>query len=98
MIKDWRSKWHAGTDGATDPAFPFGFVLLNSVGNGSVYDHPKAASPVGDPFSPAFGYGGVRWAQTAGEWVRSPLLRGWNGSLTRLSLVCSAMCACVDNH
>ena len=43
MIKDWRAKWHAGTDGATDPVFPFGFVMLNSFANGSVYNKPHDA-------------------------------------------------------
>ena len=31
MIADWREQWHAGTDGETDAAFPFGFVQLNSI-------------------------------------------------------------------
>ena len=90
MIKDWRAKWHAGTDGATDPVFPFGFVMLNSVGNASVYDHPKAQSPTGDPFSPAFGYGGVRWAQTAGYgYVPNPVMpKVFMGVVSRPALVC----------
>ena len=32
MIEDWRLKWNEGTDGSTDPQFPFGFMqvgLLN---------------------------------------------------------------------
>ena len=28
MIDDWRAKWHEGTGGLTDGAFPFGFVQL----------------------------------------------------------------------
>ena len=40
MIADWRKQWHAGTGGETDATFPFGFVQLNSVGNGTVYDDP----------------------------------------------------------
>ena len=63
MIADWRKAWHAGTDGQTDENFPFGFVQLNSIGNGSVYDHP---SDPGDDYSPQFGYAGLRWSQSAG--------------------------------
>eukprot|EP00937_MAST-01D_sp_MAST-1D-sp2_P005515 g5515.t1 len=66
MISDWRKQWHAGTGGATSAAFPFGFVQLNSVGNGTVYDDPPAGASAEDPFAPGFGYGGIRWAQTAG--------------------------------
>ena len=65
MIADWRATWKAGT-GQTDAEFPFGFVQLNSVSNGPVYDDPPAAAEGGDPYSPSFGYGGIRWAQTAG--------------------------------
>ena len=28
MISDWRSKFHIGTKGETDPTFPFGFVQV----------------------------------------------------------------------
>ena len=62
MIADWRSKWHAATEGRTDASFPFGFVQLNSIGNGTVYDNP---ADTGDDLSPAFGYAGLRWSQTA---------------------------------
>ena len=62
MIADWRSKWHAATDGRTDALFPFGFVQLNSIGNKTVYNDP--ADP-GDDLSPTFGYAGLRWSQTA---------------------------------
>ena len=49
----------------TSATFPFGLVQLNSVNNGTVYNNP--ADPTnGDPYSPAFGYGGLRWSQTAG--------------------------------
>ena len=65
MIQDWRSKWHAGTGGQTDAQFPFGFVQLDSVGNSPSYNHPEDPSG-GDPYSPAFGYAGLRWSQTAG--------------------------------
>lgn len=65
MIEDWRAKWYAGTGGETDEAFPFGFVQLNSVSNGTVYNNPVDPSR-GDPLSPSFGYGGIRWAQSAG--------------------------------
>ena len=65
LIEGWRELWAAGTGGQTSRTFPFGFVQLNSVNNGSVYNDP--ADPThGDPYSPAFGYGGLRWAQTAG--------------------------------
>ena len=30
MIRDWRDQWHIGTAGASDPAFGFGWVQLNS--------------------------------------------------------------------
>lgn len=36
MIEDWRSKWAAGTDGAT-AAFPFGWSQLNSNGGSQVW-------------------------------------------------------------
>eukprot|EP00041_Stephanoeca_diplocostata_P002274 m.25095 g.25095 ORF g.25095 m.25095 type:complete len:621 (+) comp13137_c0_seq1:240-2102(+) len=65
MIADWREKWLHGTDGQTESEFPFGFVQLNSVGNGTTYDNPSAA-PGNDPFSPQFGFAGLRWSQTAG--------------------------------
>jgi sialate O-acetylesterase len=65
MIADWREKWAAGTSGATDPMFPFGFVQLNSVANGTVYDSSQDSAPP-DVYSAKFGYGGIRWAQTAG--------------------------------
>ena len=65
MIADWRAKWFGGTGGQTDPTFPFGFVQLNSIGNGTVYATPDDASGP-DQYSNAFGYGGIRWAQTAG--------------------------------
>lgn len=29
MIDDWRQKWYDGTDGFTDPQFPFGFVQVS---------------------------------------------------------------------
>ena len=63
MIADWRLKWHSATGGQTEALFPFGFVQLDSIGNGPVYNHPK--DPM-DPFSPAFGYAGLRWSQSAG--------------------------------
>ena len=50
---------------------------LNSVGNGTVYDNPADTSGP-DPYSPGFGYGGIRWAQTAG-YIEEPaaLLLKW---------------------
>jgi sialate O-acetylesterase len=34
LVKDWRKKWHIGTEQSTDRNFPFGFVqLANRVGN-----------------------------------------------------------------
>ena len=65
MIADWRAKWHEGTHGQTDPAFPFGFVQLNSYTNGSVYDDPVEDYPA-DVYNPKYGFGGLRWAQSAG--------------------------------
>ena len=69
MIKDWRRKWSAGTNGETPVDFPFGWVQLNSVANGTVYVNPAAVAPnattgAGGPLDPSFGYGGLRWAQT----------------------------------
>jgi hypothetical protein len=37
MITDWRAKWTAGTGGATDAEFPFGWSQLNSDGNPYVW-------------------------------------------------------------
>jgi sialate O-acetylesterase len=70
MLADWRKQWHAGTNGETAADFPFGFVQLNSISNGTVFANPAAdptagGSPTGS-FSPKFGYAGLRWAQTAG--------------------------------
>lgn len=65
MISDWREKFHSSTNGQTAPLFPFGFVQLNSIGNATVYSNPPDPSN-GDPFSPTWGYGGLRWAQSAG--------------------------------
>jgi hypothetical protein len=44
MIRDWRAKWKAGTDGATGEHFPFGWAQLNSDGLASnfEYNNPKA--------------------------------------------------------
>ena len=28
MMEEWRSEWHEGTGGATDPSFPIGFVQI----------------------------------------------------------------------
>jgi len=63
MIRDWRRQWHAGTRGATDPNIPFGIAQLNSVGNGTVYNNPIDETG-GDPYSPTFGFAGLRWAET----------------------------------
>jgi sialate O-acetylesterase len=65
MIDDWRIKWHEGTDGNTDSEFPFGFVQLGSVGTDDAYNEPTDDPQMGE-FSSLFGYGGIRWAQTAG--------------------------------
>jgi sialate O-acetylesterase len=50
LINDWRNKWFIGTDGATDPQFPFGFVLNANMAieNVSIGNLPK-----------------LRWEQTA---------------------------------
>ena len=64
MIADWRQQWHASTGGQTDKTFPFGFVQLNSIGNGSVYDNPVDPSDNADNLSPSFGYAGLRWSQS----------------------------------
>ena len=65
MIADWREKWHASTHGETARDFPFGFVQLNSIGNGSTFDHPVDPSDNADGLSAQFGYAGLRWSQTA---------------------------------
>ena len=76
MIRDWRSKWHAGTGGLTSPSFPFGFVQLDAVGDDNAYDGKTDASH-GDPYSTQWGYAGVRWAQTAGfGYAPNPRLPG----------------------
>ena len=65
MISDWRVKWSTMTEGRTNETFPFGFVQLNSIGNGSVYDDPVDPPDNADGLSPQFGYAGLRWSQTA---------------------------------
>ena len=76
MIRDWRSKWHAGTEGLTAPSFPFGFVQLDAVGDSAAYNGATDASD-GDPYSTQWGYAGVRWAQTAGfGYAPNPRLPG----------------------
>lgn len=65
MIADWRAKWHAGTQQQTAADFPFGLVQLNSVGNGSVYNNPADPPDNADGLSPAFGFAGLRWSQSA---------------------------------
>ena len=54
MIRAWRKVWHAGTDGATDVEFPFGFVQLSSWGN-PANEPPRTAHD--DSIAT------VRWAQ-----------------------------------
>ena len=52
MVRDWRMQWRAGTENASDAAFPFGWGQLNSNGRSSVYNetHPTPVSPgVEDP-------------------------------------------------
>lgn len=50
MIEDWREKWFAHTDGATDKAFPFGWAQLNSNGEAEMYTGGSTASV--DPTDP----------------------------------------------
>ncbi|XP_033626189.1 sialate O-acetylesterase-like [Asterias rubens] len=50
MIEDWRLKWNEGTDGSTDPQFPFGFMQLST----SNYPYPETVGP----------YPTLRWHQT----------------------------------
>eukprot|EP00038_Savillea_parva_P010797 m.192856 g.192856 ORF g.192856 m.192856 type:complete len:675 (-) comp18757_c0_seq1:153-2177(-) len=64
MVDAWRSAWFAGT-GETDPQFPFGFVQLNSMGNGTVYNNPSGEGNLSSPFTP--GFAGLRWSQTSGH-------------------------------
>jgi len=61
MIADWRAKWSQGS--GTSPDFPFGVVQLNSIGNGSTYGEPTDDGS--GALSPQWGYGGLRWSQTA---------------------------------
>lgn len=35
MVDDWRAKWYSSTRGNTDPVFPFGFVQVRMIANGS---------------------------------------------------------------
>ena len=30
LVADWRQQWHAGTGGASDASFPFGWFQLNA--------------------------------------------------------------------
>jgi sialate O-acetylesterase len=63
MVAAWRAAWHAGTDGVTDPEFPFGFVQL------SVWGNPANPPVVGEPIAV------VRWGQTANYgYVPNPVL------------------------
>ena len=64
MVEAWRSSWLAGT-GETDPTFPFGFVMLNSVNNHTVYNNPPGTGNLSQPWGP--GFAGIRWAQTTGH-------------------------------
>ncbi|XP_071113686.1 sialate O-acetylesterase-like [Haliotis cracherodii] len=50
MIDDWRDKFHQGSGGQTDPAFPFGFVQL---------------APWRDNDTLTTGFTDIRWHQTA---------------------------------
>ena len=47
-VTDWRSKWSSHTEGATDPAFPFGWAQLNSNGAAALYTNPKNTPSAGD--------------------------------------------------
>ena len=77
MIRDWRSQWHAGTLGLTDPVFPFGVEQLNGNGAASTYPGNTVISPCvpsrghACPTDPDFatgpwGFAPLRWAQSAG--------------------------------
>ena len=65
MIADWRRQWHSSTGGQTDKEFPFGFVQLNSVGNGTAYDNPQNPQDNADDLGSEFGFAGLRWSQSA---------------------------------
>lgn len=73
MISAWRAAWAAGTGGATDPQFPFGFVQLSVWGDPA--DPPQPGEPVAT----------VRFGQTANygcaSWTVDPSLfwEGWGG-------------------
>ena len=58
LIESWRAHWHAATNGATDPTFPFGFVQLSTWSD-------KSNSTCGDGGSASCDVGVVRWGQTA---------------------------------
>jgi len=51
MIRDWRQKFNAGSQGQTDANFPFGFVQLSAYRDNPAYTKR---------------FPGLRWAQTAG--------------------------------
>ena len=57
MIQAWRDAWNQGTDGHTDPMFPFGFVQLSVWGDAAdpaVPDEPIATVRFGQTAN--FGY------------------------------------------
>jgi hypothetical protein len=45
MIDDWREQWHVGTGGASDLAFPFGWLQLNSCFR-AVWEESRTQPPV----------------------------------------------------
>lgn len=47
MIKDWRAKWSQGTNGLTDPDFPFGWAQLNSDGSAQPIPYPPVNNKSG---------------------------------------------------
>jgi sialate O-acetylesterase len=82
MVKDWRAKFHAGTDGAASGDFPFGYVQINGLGNASTY--PAEGTP-NDPSMGAVRHSNSLQTRTLtsrplcgqfGQWERSfPAIR-----------------------
>ena len=67
LMEEWRSQWHIGTGGATDPEFPFGFVQLGCLGcaplNESADPFPTFKIRMGQTAD--FGYApNARWPNT----------------------------------
>ncbi|PIK46232.1 putative sialate O-acetylesterase [Apostichopus japonicus] len=65
MVNDWRKKWYEGTEGNTDPMFPFGFVQV-CISKVQEYEYCDKYCD----------FASLRWAQTAGYgYAPNPVLQ-----------------------